>query len=474
MNQENDNRPERILLIDDEEIMHDVVSTLLRKEKYHLDTAFNGDTGLELFSSQPCDLVLLDFMLPGRDGLEVLREIRQMDANAVVIMITAFGTIENAVQAVKDGAYDFVAKPFKNEEMLLVIKNGLQKRRLVMENLYLRQSFLVQASFDAIIGKSHGMQEIFRLIQQVAPTKSTVLIVGESGTGKELVAKAIHNCSTRADQPFIPLNCGNIPGELLESELFGYKKGAFTGAVATKKGLFEAAGGGTIFLDEIGNLSMELQAKLLRVIQEREFRRLGDLESIKVDVRLLAASNEDLKDLVAQGRFREDLFYRLNVIKMDIPPLRKRPEDIPLLVHHFVEKYCRENEKPLCTLDKQAMGILMNHAWPGNVRELENALERAVVLSGEDRIITPDLFPPELLPQAAPMPRPPDMLPEGVSLKDALASYERNLILAALERSGGSQKRAAQSLGLNATTLNEKIKRLGIRTTAGPEPATLP
>ncbi len=464
----------RILLIDDEEIMHDVITTLLMKEQYELDAAFDGDAGLELFSSKPYDLVLLDLMLPGKDGFAILKEIRQLDPHAVVIMITADSKVEHAVQSVKDGAYDFVAKPFKNEKMLLVIKNGLHKRALEMENLYLRQSFQAHYSFDSIIGKSHAMKEIFRLIQQVAPTKSTVLITGESGTGKELVAKAIHNCSLRAEHPFIPLNCGNIPAELLESELFGYRKGAFTGAVATKKGLFEAAEGGTLFLDEIGNLSMELQAKLLRVIQEREFRRLGDVESLKVDVRILAATNEDLKDLVSQGRFREDLFYRLNVIKISLPPLRDRRDDIPILVEHFIQQYCRENGKKCCSLDKSAMEILMDHDWPGNVRELENVLERAVVLCGDETCITPDLFPPEVIPRGQPLAaKPAELPPDGLNLKDAVSDYERSLILSALEKTGGSQKRAAQLLGLNATTLNEKIKRLGIRAFLGTDPGVL-
>lgn len=452
----------RILLIDDEEIMHDVMSALLAKENLQLDIAVNGTEGLEKFSSHPYDMVLLDLMLPGRSGMEILSEMRQLDPQAVVIMITAFGTIETAVQATREGAYDFITKPFKNEEILLVIKNGMQKRRLVMENLYLRQTLQASSSFDAIVGKSHTMQEVFRLIRQVAPTKSTVLIVGESGTGKELVAKAIHNFSSRSEQPFIPLNCGNIPTELLESELFGFKKGAFTGAMATKKGLFEVANSGTIFLDEIGNISMELQAKLLRVIQEREFRRLGDVESIKVDVRIIAASNEDLKNLVQQGRFREDLYYRLNVIQITIPPLRGRKEDIPLLIDHFIRKVCKENDKPLCAIDKEAMEILLNHQWSGNVRELENVIERAIVLCGDDHLITRNLFPPEMLSPAHAFLVQDELPAGGLNLKNAVAEFERKLIIEALRKTSGNQKRAAHLLHLNATTLNEKIKRLEI------------
>jgi two-component system response regulator PilR (NtrC family) len=456
--------PERVLLVDDEAIMHDVLGTLLRKEGYLLDVAANGREGLEKFSANAYDIVLTDLMMPEMDGLQVLREIRLLDPQAVVIMITAFGTIESAVTATREGAYSFITKPFKNDELLLEIKNGLQKRRLVLENLYLRQSFQRQYSFDSIVGKAPRMQEIFKLIRQVAPTKSTVLVTGESGTGKELVAKAIHNYSTRSEQAFIPINCGNIPTELLESELFGFKKGAFTGAVATKKGLFEVANGGTIFLDEIGNISMELQAKLLRVIQEKEFRRLGDVENIRVDVRILAASNEDVKILVQQGKFRDDLYYRLNVIRIDLPPLRERRDDIPLLVEHFIEKICDDNGRPRCTIEQDAMNLLANYRWPGNVRELENVIERAIVLCGDDHRIHRTLFPMEMTAGQEPLRVIEDVPDAGLSLKEAVADFERRLIVQALRKTGGNQKRAAQLLQLNATTLNEKLKRLEIDT----------
>jgi DNA-binding NtrC family response regulator len=462
MKSDNRNGSSRILLVDDEEIMHDVFGSLLSREGYILDSAKDGRIGLEMFASHPYDLVLLDLMLPGINGMEVLREIRAIDPHAVVIMITAYGTIEAAVQATRNGAYDFTTKPFKNEEILVQIKNGLQKRKLEMENFYLRQNFQSQYSFDSIVGKSPQMQAIFKLIQQVAPTKSTVLVVGESGTGKELVAKAIHNCSNRSDAPFIAVNCGNIPTELLESELFGYKKGAFTGAVATKKGLFEVANNGTIFLDEIGNISIELQAKLLRVIQEREFRRLGDVESIKVDVRILAASNEDLQELVKSGRFREDLYYRLNVIKIEMPPLRKRREDIPLLAEFFIRKICEENNRPVCSIEKDAMEVMLDYAWPGNVRELENVIERVIVLSPEGGDISRATFPPEMVSASEALLISEDLPEEGVSLKHAVLDFEKNLIIRALQRTGGNQKKAAELLKLNATTLNEKIKRLEV------------
>jgi len=453
---------ERILLVDDEEIMHEVISALLQKEGYELHRSYNGRDGVERFSSQPFDLVLLDLMLPEKNGIAALKEIRFLDPHAVVIMITAFGTIETAVSATREGAFDFVTKPFKNDELMLVIKNGLQQRRLLMENLYLRQSFQRQYAFESIVGNSPEMQEIFKLIRQVASTKSTVLVVGESGTGKELVAKAIHNASTRSDQQFIPINCGNIPTDLLESELFGFKKGAFTGAFATKKGLFEVANGGTIFLDEIGSISWELQSKLLRVIQEKEFRRLGDVESIRVDVRILAASNEDLKNLVTQGKFREDLYYRLNVIQIELPPLRERKDDIPLLAEHFLDKICADNGRPRCVIDREAMDRLVHYRWPGNVRELENVIERAVVLSGEDGRIPLELLPAEMTSPAEAAARLDELPEDGVSLKEAVADFERRLILKALKRTAGNQKRAAQLLQLNATTLNEKIKRLEI------------
>ncbi len=391
-------RPEReqILLIDDEAIMHDVLGTLLRKEGYHLDGAMNGREGLEKFSANAYDLVLVDLMMPELDGMHALHEIRLLDPQAVVIMITAYGTIESAVTATRNGAYGFITKPFKNDELLLEIKNGLAEAGAGFGKPLPAPELPAAVLVRVHRGKAPRMQEIFKLIGRVAPTPETVLIQGESGTGKELVAKAIHNYSNRSDQPFIPINCGNIPTELLERELFGFKKGAFTGAVATKKGLFEVANGGTIFLDEIGNISMELQAKLLRVIQEKEFRRLGDVDNIRVDVRLLAASNEDVKNLVQQGKFREDLYYRLNVIRIDLPPLRERRDDIPLLVEHFIEKICDDNGRPHCTIEQDAMNLLINHRWPGNVRELENVIERAIVLSGDDHCIHRTQFPMEM------------------------------------------------------------------------------
>ncbi len=452
-----------ILVIDDEEIMREVIAKLLEREGYAVATAASGEEGLRVFEQEGCDLVLLDMMLPGIGGLETLQNILRIEPDVVVVMITAYASIENAVTATKLGAFDFITKPFKNDELLLVIKNGLARRRLETENRRLRKTLRTQSQFDSIIGKNERMQQIFELISQVGPRRSTVLICGESGTGKELIAKAIHNCSPRADQPFIPVNSGTIPYDLLESELFGHVKGSFTGASATKKGLFEIADGGTVFLDEIGTIPIETQAKLLRVIQEREFRRVGGLENIKVDVRILAATNIDLKAAVENNEFREDLYYRLNVINITLPPLRERKDDIPLLADHFIQRYSRENRPDVCTLEQSALRILMEYDWPGNVRELENVIERSVVLAREDGRITEDLFPREILESTSVNLGKLNLDDGGSSLKDLVSEFEKGLIMTALKKTGWNQKRAAELLRVNPTTLNEKIKRLDIK-----------
>jgi DNA-binding NtrC family response regulator len=375
--------------------------------------------------------------------------------------LTAFATLERAVKATKLGAFDFIAKPFKNDEVLLAIKNALEQRYLRAENVRLKQSLRARYSFKNIIGKSAVMQQVFDLIAQVAPSRSTVLIQGESGTGKELVAKAIHASSPRADAPFMTINCGNIPGELLESELFGHVRGAFTGAANSKKGLFEVADGGSLFLDEVATLPMEMQSKLLHVIQEREFRRLGGLESIKVDVRIIAATNVDLQAAVRLGGFRDDLFYRLNVISIKLPSLRERTEDIPVLVDHFIRKYSEENNKDLPAIEPAAMRALMDHNWPGNVRELENIIERAIVLSS-GKLLTADLFPNNLVRGTIPVVSA-DIPGDGFSLKERANGFERALIVSALETTRWNQKKAAELLLVNTTTLSEKMKRLKIR-----------
>ncbi len=451
-----------ILLIDDEEIMRDVISTLLEREGYRVFTAATGDDGLKSLELEPVDLVVLDLMLPGKSGLDTLKEMLETDSDLVVIMISAYASIENAVQATKLGAFDFVTKPFKNEELLHIVKNGITRRSLVTENRQLKRNFAKRFAFQNLIGKSDPMQRVFDLIRHVGPSRSTILIQGESGTGKELAAKAIHNCSTRNEKAFVALKSGSIPNDLQESELFGYVKGAFTGAVSSKKGLFEIADGGTVFLDEVGNLSGETQAKLLRVIQEREFRRVGGLENIHVDVRIIAATNVDLKASVESGNFRDDLYYRLNVITLPLPPLRERKDDVPLLATHFIKQFCEAEGRPVCSLDQEALKVLMEYDWPGNVRELENTIERAVVLAGGDELLVQSLFPREILESSSVNLSRLRLGDNGSSLKDLVLEFERNLILAALKKTDWNQKRAAELLGVNATTLNEKLKRLKI------------
>ena len=450
----------RILVVDDEEIMRDVLSTLLGSEKYRVDLAETGAQALEMVRDRDYGAVLLDLMLPDMDGLAVLEEFGKLEVVPVTVILTAFGSIEKAVKATKLGAFDFITKPFKNDEIILALKNAIEHRRLRDENTRLKRTLRERYSFKNIIGKSALMQQVFDLVTQVGPRRSTILIQGESGTGKELVARAVHASSGRSDAPFVAVNCGNIPSELLESELFGHVRGAYTGATSAKKGLFEVADGGTLFLDEVSTISLEMQAKLLRVIQEREFRHLGGVENIKVDVRIIAATNTDLQVAVRQGSFREDLYYRLNVIVVKLPPLKERTEDIPLLAEHFIRKYSEENQREHCQIDAAAMKILMDYDWPGNVRELENVIERAVVLS-PGNIITSDLFPKNIFTS---LPSDPLRIAgEGLSLKERVCNFERALILDALEKADRNQKRAAQILSVNATTLNEKLKRLKIK-----------
>ena len=450
-----------ILIIDDEEVLQDVLSSLIRKEGHLAISALSGEEALQVLEREEIDLVLLDLMLPGMSGQEVLRQIRRRDPDQVVVVITAYSSIEGAIEAMKEGAFHYIPKPFKNEEVLLTIYKGLEQRRLAAENRALKEQLRQRFSFDNIIGKSRPMQQVFDLIRLAAPARSNMLILGESGTGKELVAKAIHHHSRRASGPFVTVNSGSMPPDLLESNLFGHIKGAFTGAISNKKGLFELANNGSVFFDEIGNIPLDTQAKLLRVIQEKEFMRLGGVDTVKVDVRLIAATNADLDGLVASGGFREDLYYRLNVITLTLPPLRKRTEDIPLLARHFLGYYAAENEKRLREISPRAMEVLMDYHWPGNVRELENAVERAVVLS------TGEVLDVDLLPLAVRQPGafslPPTALPaNGVSFKEAVSSYERQLIVKALKAAGGVQKRAAELLQVKPTTLHEMMKRLNI------------
>ncbi|HEV7784718.1 MAG TPA: sigma-54 dependent transcriptional regulator [Thermoanaerobaculia bacterium] len=450
-----------ILVLDDEEVLQDILTLLIRKDGHQPFSALSGEEGLALLEREEIDLVLLDLMLPGMHGMEVLREIRKNQPDVVVVVITAFSSIESAIDAMREGAFHYIPKPFKNEEVLLTVRKGLEQRRLTAENRSLKEQLRQRFAFDNIIGKSKPMQQVYDLIQLAAPSKSNIMVLGESGTGKELVAKAIHHHSRRAGGPFVTVNSGSMPADLLESNLFGHVRGAFTGAVASKKGLFEMADGGSVFFDEIGNIPLDTQAKLLRVIQEREFMRLGGLETIHVDVRIIAATNADLEAAVQQGQFREDLFYRLNVISVNLPPLRKRTEDIPLLAQHFLGQYARENEKTIRAISPPAMELLLDHHWPGNVRELENAIERAVVLStGEE--LTEELLPSSVRQRESSGLLPPSLPPNGISFKDVVSEYERQIIIRALQSCGGVQKRAAELLQVKPTTLHEMMKRLNI------------
>jgi len=422
--------------------------------------------------------MLLDVSLPDRNGLELLREIRRRDPQLSIILITAFGSIDMARAAFKGGAQDYITKPWSNDELIAQVSLAIEGRHLRDENVQLKRALKQRYSFPAIVGKSDKMLAVFDLVTQVAPSRSTILINGESGTGKELIAKAIHSASPRADKAFIPVNTGSIPADLLESQLFGHVKGAFTSAIASKKGLFEVADQGTIFFDEISTISPETQAKLLRVIQEREFMRLGGTDTIKVDVRILAASNEGLMKLVRDGRFREDLYHRLNVISLQLPPLRDRKEDIPLLVDRFLEQFCKENAKPPRGFTHGAMKLLMDYEWPGNVRELENVVERAVVLSTQEAMDA-DLLPENVrtreivrgvrlqLAEFLP-PLPGESSGRGTapapSLFEILEEVERRIIVDMLERTNWNQTEAAERFQVPLSTLNQKIKRLGIET----------
>jgi two-component system response regulator PilR (NtrC family) len=452
-----------LLVVDDEEIMREILETLLTREGYEVRVAGSGQEGLELARALPFDAAIVDIMMPGLDGFGTLDELKRIDEDLAVIIITAYASVESAITAMKSGAFDYVTKPFKNEEVLVVVRNAMERRRLVHENRNLRQNIQERYhKFANIIGRSPRMRQVFDLIIQAAPSRSTILIQGESGTGKELVARAIHANSSRSERSFVTVNSGNLPPDLLESTLFGHVKGAFTGAVYPKKSLFDLADRGSIFFDEIGNVPLETQAKLLRVIQERDFMRLGGMETIKVDVRIIAATNVDLRQMMEEGKFREDLFYRLHVISIHLPPLRDRKDDIPLLAQHFLAKYGEENRKTGLELAPDALDLLTEYDWPGNVRELENVIERAVVLTAGSRIDV-DLIPEHVrkapnfnMPQFA-------IPPEGISFKDVITDFEKRLIESTLEAAGGVQKRAAELLHIKPTTLNEMIKRYDIR-----------
>ena len=451
-----------VLVADDEEIMRDILESLLTREGYRVSLAASGEEALQLAKSQSFDIAIVDVMMPGIDGIQTLEELKRLDNQMPVIICTAFGSKENVLRAIRSGAKDFIEKPFKNDDVLARLQKALLPRQLIAENEILRENLKAQIHrFSEIIGNSPSMHRVFSLIRQVAPSRSTILIEGESGTGKELVARAVHSNSPRNDRPFVTVNSGSLPPDLLESNLFGHVKGAFTGAIGPKKGLFEVAHKGTIFFDEISSVSLDTQAKLLRVIQEREFMRLGGVETIKVDVRIVAATNVDLGQMVEKGKFREDLYYRLHVITVTLPPLRSRRQDIALLAQHFLELYGKENEKLDLRLMPETVRLLEEGRWPGNVRELENVIERAVVLASDSQI-GPELVPDSVhkgqtfrLPNL-------ELPPQGIHLREVIDEIESLLIVRALEASGGVQKKAAELLHVKPTTLNEMIKRYGL------------
>ncbi|PYS23980.1 MAG: DNA-binding response regulator [Acidobacteria bacterium] len=451
-----------VLIIDDEEEIRESIELLLNSEGMSTDTAGTGEEGLKKIEENLYDLVLLDLMLPGKSGMEVQKDIKRIDPTLPVVIITAIGALETAVTAIKDGSFDYVTKPWNNEKLIVIANNAIKQRQLMSENLQLRRALKERFGYSNIIGKSEKILKVLDLVTQVAASRSTILIQGESGTGKELIAKAIHLKSQRADKTFVPVNSGSMPGDLLESTLFGHVRGAFTSAIASRKGLFEAADQGTIFFDEIGTISLETQAKLLRVIQEKEFMRLGANDTIKVDARIIAATNVDLKRLVDDGRFREDLYYRLNVINIQLPSLRERKEDIPALVEFFAKKYCEENGKPTYRFSSEALKVLMDYHWPGNVRELENVVERAVVLS-HDEIIGRDLLPEAIVSPSSRFATLSSFpLTKDISLFEVIDSFERRVIIEMLEQTGWSQTEAADNFRIPLSTLNQKIKRHGI------------
>ena len=450
-----------ILIIDDEKNMRWALEKALRPAGYHTLSAADGSEGLKLAAAENPDLVLLDLRMPGMDGLEVLGKLKEFNPRLPVIMITAHGTMETAIEAMKAGAYDYISKPFDIEEMKLTIAKALEVQALAKEVAHLRSELERKYRFENIIGKSTRMQAVFDLIERVADTPASVIIYGESGTGKELVARAIHYRSSRKNKPYIQVNCAALPETLLESELFGHEKGAFTGAISRKPGRFELADGGTLFLDEIGDISPAVQVKLLRVLQEKSFERVGGVETIKVDIRIIAATNRDLAEAIKEGTFREDLYYRLNVVPIKLPPLRERGEDLPLLIDHFLKRY--DPAGRLKGLAPEAAKRMMEYWWPGNVRELENAIERASIIARGDRIGLDDLPQEIVRGEGAPARQAAAFqLPEqGISLEDV----ERDLIRQALERSGGNQTRAAKLLGISRHTLIYRMEKHGLKGT---------
>ena len=452
----------RLLIIDDEANMRHMLSTVLKKAGYQVETVADGAKGLEMIQQSPYDFILCDIKMPIMDGMEFLKLSRDRLGSATVIMMSAYGSIDTAIDAMKSGAYDYISKPFKTDEVYLTLKKAEERERLKAENRLLKariQKIEGDYNFGKMVAKSKAMQSVFQLANKAAQYKTTVLILGDSGTGKELIARGIHFGGERAAGPLVPVNCGGIPESLLESELFGYKKGAFTGADRNKKGLFQEAEGGTIFLDEIGELPLSLQVKLLRVLQENEIRRVGDSKSLQIDARVIAATSKKLEEEVEKGRFREDLYYRLNVLTVEIPPLRERTEDIPLLCKHFIGRFNEILDKEISGLAPDAMARLLEFQWPGNVRQLENAIERAMVITDEP-LLMPEHFAADLINNDLRSRE--DTVFEGLSLKDAQKVVEKNLITRALNETEGNRTRAARLLEISHPSLLTKIKAYGI------------
>ena len=461
-----------ILIVDDEKNYPLVLSAVLQEEGFEALTATSGEEALEIIEHSDVDLVLTDMKMPKMDGIELLENIKQKDPELPVVMMTAHGTVEKAVEAMQKGAYNYILKPFDNEQLIIYVNKAMDIYRVVRENRQLRRAVASRYNFGNLIGKSKPMQDIFETIRKVAPATATVLIEGASGTGKELVAKSIHFNSLRRSQPFVAVNCSALAESLLESELFGHEKGAFTGAIAMKKGRFELADGGTLFLDEIGELSPSLQVKLLRVLQEKVFERVGGVRPISVNIRLIAATNKSLKEEIYEGRFREDLFYRLNVVHIVLPPLRERLEDIRPLLTHFIQKYADERhaDLPITHVSQEVQRLFYDYSWPGNVRELENVIERAMVMCSGQVITVEDL--PKDFRQNAYKDHPLNLedLPPKATLYETLAYVERQMILSALQRANYVQSHAADMLGIGKSGLNQKIKKYGIDVADQPTP----
>ena len=462
---------DKILAVDDEQSMREFLDIMLKKEGYKVTLASNGEEVLKLIEKDLFDLVLMDIRMPRLDGISALKKIKEISPETIVIMITAYASADTAITAMKEGAYDYITKPFKIEEVKLIIRNALEKKNLQKENTLLKQVVRERYHFENILGQSTKMLDLYKLLEKLAPTKTNILVTGESGTGKELVAKALHYNSPRKEKPFVTLNCGAIPESLIESELFGHMRGAFTDAIATKKGLFEIADEGTIFLDEISELPLLMQVKLLRVLQDREFKRVGGTEDIRVDVRIISATNKDLEEAVREKKFREDLYYRLNVIQIKLPPLRERREDIPLLAMHFLKKYAEELNKNIHTISTDALRILSGYDFPGNVRELQNIIERAVALEGSQELTTQNLA--SYLNEQLPMKKGTldlEIPNEGIDLEKIVADLEKTLLLKALDKTKGIKKRAAELLHINFRSMRYRLEKYGLNQEEDSEP----